>query len=224
MGASSVRIEEVLAGVPPFDALLDGQRRALARECQLVRLRARDVLLGDGEASNRAYILLSGHLNRSLFTPDGSRIIVNSTGPVRTFALTAAFESGPHAGFIEAEADSEVVGVPAPAVRELFSLNASFALAVAHSMARSSLYQTQVIQELLFPVPMRVARHLLASMDAAGRVRIESKAELAGKMATRPETLSRALASLKKSGLIAMDGRELRVTDPQALRAFCSAH
>lgn len=221
-GSASATIpREVLAQIQPYSVLDDVQLDWLADRCRIRTLGMREVLLQDGSVVTNAYILTKGYLMRSIYSPEGACVLLNDTHPVTSFGCAAAFHMGPHVGMVEAARPSEVITVPLDAIKKLFEESPVFALAMARVLAQSSVRQTEFVRELLFPVPVRVARFLCRRHDAGASAELEmSKTSLAEMLATVPETLSRALGSLRSQGLVEVNGRVVRILDIGALRAY----
>jgi CRP/FNR family transcriptional regulator len=82
------------------------------------------------------------------------------------------------------------------------------------------------VEELLLPVPARLARYLLALADEqlvppAQTVRLPtSKRELAARLGTVPETLSRTFERLKRGGVLRInsDHEFIEIVDAEKLR------
>ncbi len=214
-------IVDTLGSVAPYDALGEGRLVRLAEECRVRRLDRHEVLLHDGAQLKSTFILTRGYLVRSIGTPEGRSVRLNDTHPVTSFGCAAAFDATPHVGVVEAAEQSEVITVPLVRVRGLLEECAPFALAMARTLAHSSVRQTQYVRELLFPVPVRVARLLCRRCEETGGVVLEmSKSGLAEMLATVPETLSRALGTLRDQGLLEVQGRTVHVIDADGLRRY----
>lgn len=221
MPTNHERIQEILKQAQPYAVLSDAERAALAPSCRELHLEPHEVLLHDGAVPTCAYILAQGVLTRSLVTADGKSVLLNYTRPITSFACASLFGSGSHLGVIEAAAPSLVVTVPGDALERLVASNPDFAVAMVHNLARSSIRQTEALYDLMFPVPVRVARLLCRRADKTGSVELDmSKASLAEMLGTVPETLSRALATLRREGLIEVDGRTMCINDLGKLRIY----
>ena len=219
--AEAALVRDVLAGIRPYDVLDEGGIARLVGASSVRRLAAHEVLLHDEAPVTSVFILTKGYLTRSLCSPDGKRMLLNNTYPVTSFGCAAAFNDRPHVGVVEAMRPSEVVVVPIGAVRSLLEENPTFALAMARSLAHSSVRQTEFLRELLYPVPVRLARLLCRRLEGSGSVELAmTKTSLAEMLATVPETLSRALGTLRSSGLVQTDGRTVRVLDETGLREY----
>lgn len=217
----SLCVRGVLAGVAPYASLAPALLEELADACRVVGLAPREQLLHDGQRATSAYVLVGGCLTRSLLTADGKTVILNYTRPVTSFGCASVIDGSAHVGVVEAREPSCVVAVPMEQITAALEASPAFALAMAHSLARSSVRQTEAIRELMYPVPVRLARLLCAHVDASGAVQLEmGKATVAEMLATVPETFSRALATLRTKGLVETNGRDLRVPDLQALRRY----
>jgi CRP-like cAMP-binding protein len=219
--AAPTCIADVLAATEPFCALSPDGRSELAAACRVRTLPRQAILVADGSVPTCAYILTRGHLTRSLVTSEGRRTLLNDTRPVTAFACTSAIDGSPHLGIVEAAAPSEVLFVPAAKLTDLLRRDPAFALAMTQKLARSSVHQTQTLLELMYPVPVRVARYLARAVGVDGHGELSvTKATLAASLGIAPETLSRALAALREDGLVDVAGRDVRVLDRKRLAAF----
>lgn len=218
---ASSRVTDALAGVAPFSALDEGSRDRMAQSCRVLSLDAHEVLLRDGQIPTNVYILMEGCLTRSFVTLEGKGVILNHTRPVTAFCCAAAVDGSAHIGTVEAWEPSTVVAVPIAAVARALEKSPAFAVVVARNLARSSVRQTETIRELMFPVPVRLARLLCRRAEGDGAAELDmSCAALAEMLATVPETLSRALGVLKRRGMVEVSGRHVRVLDEVALRSY----
>jgi CRP/FNR family transcriptional regulator len=96
-------------------------------------------------------------------------------------------------------------------------MNGRFGTLQAHLLVMLN----QRIEELLLPVPARLARYLLDLCSEQGNPSqcrlVVTKHELAARLGTVPETLSRTLNRFVGGGLIAMRGNALAVLNRPAL-------
>lgn len=218
---SASDVSGVFAATAPFSALDERARERLARRCRVLSLAPREVLLHDGEVPSSIYVLTDGCLTRSFVTLEGKGVILNHTRPVTTFCCAAAVDGSAHIGTVEAREPSVVVAAPVSAIAHALEENPPFSLAVAQCLARSSVRQTEAIRELMFPVAIRLARLLCRRTGEGGSAELDmGRADLAEMLATVPETLSRALGTLRRRGLVEVSGRHVRVLDEAALRSY----
>lgn len=221
MPVNYARALAALEQVAPYNALDRADLEQLAQGCRELHLEPHEVLLHDGDIPTCTYVLVEGALTRSLVTPEGKSVLLSYTRPVTSFACSCLFAHGSHLGVIEAAEPSTVIVVPGEQIKRLVAESPSFAVAMVHRLASSSTRLTASLYELMLPVPVRVARFFFRHADKEGSVELEmSKGSLAEMLGTVPETLSRALATLRREGLIESDGRTVRVVDLDKLRTF----
>lgn len=223
MRRSAEDIARALGGTPTYGALPEPALRGLAGGCRVLELAPREVLLHDGRIPSGAHVLVRGLLTRSLVDAQGRAVLLNRTRPVTAFATACALDGSPHLGVIEAQEASEVVLVPLAPLKRALAENPAFSLAMVQALARSSVHQTRAIRELMFPVPVRLARLLCQVAGEDGRVPADlSRVDMAEMLATVPETLSRALGTLCAAGYVETSGRggAVRIRDAAALRAY----
>ena len=200
MPINHAHVHAVLEQTAPYAALTPGELDFLAQRCREIRLEPHEVLLHDGVVPTCSYILAEGALTRSLVTADGKSVLLNYTRPVTSFGCACLLNASPHLGVIEAAAPSLVIAVPGDALEQLIAKNPAFAGAMVRKLAGSSVRQTEALYDLMFPVPVRVARLLCRRADRSGSVELDmSKASMAEMLGTVPETLSRALARVSSA-------------------------
>ena len=97
----------------------------------------------------------------------------------------------------------------------------SSALRIIATMAQLLVLLNQRVEELLLPVPARLARYLLDLCSEQGTPRTArlpiAKQELAARLGTVPETLSRTLNRFVAGGLVAVHGNSFEVLNRAAL-------
>ncbi|MEZ4676413.1 MAG: helix-turn-helix domain-containing protein [Caldilineaceae bacterium] len=108
----------------------------------------------------------------------------------------------------------------AEAVRRLLVTHPEVAIHVIENIADRVISLVSLVADLsLHSVETRVARMLLdeATEDVMARRRWATQTELAARLGTVPDVLSRALRSMVDAGVIEMNRHEIRVLDRQTL-------
>jgi len=215
---------------------------ALAGVARLRRLPKGEVLFLAGQQCEGFYVVAQGRVKVFQISPQGREQILHVVGPGGSLAEAAVFadriagsqaagEAGGRTYPASAEAlePSAVVFFPRPDFAQLLRARPELALNLIGSMAQKLREFAGLIEELsLASVQVRLARYLVsrvpvASAQQAGWIELDlSKGALASRLGTVPETLSRSLASLSEQGVIAVDGRRVRVLNPQALREIAA--
>lgn len=211
---------DVLAGVSPFSLLNEDELGRLVAASRVVRLASHEVLVDDGEIIDTSFVLVEGHMKRHLVVEHGRRMLLNDTYPVTPFAFAASHTLTPHVGRIEAAQASTLVAVPASSIDDLLGGNAAFARSMVGMLARSSARQTQTLLELMYPVPVRLARYIVRNARDGVCDPALSKSALAEMLGIAPETFSRSLATLCEKAGVARDGNLIRIVDERKLREY----
>src|SRR5665647_2805891 len=188
-----------------FIQLDDAQLARIAAIARPVLLPAEHTLFLQGDPASAFYLLSEGRLKVFKLLRDGRTATIRHVEAGQTFAEAALFRE-------EYPSSTEMLTEPQVAVNLL--------AAMAHLLGLLN----RRVEELLLPVPARLARYLLALADAqleppavrpaaAGKpasprvVKLPtSKRELAARLGTVPETLSRTFDRLKRAEVIRMSG------------------
>lgn len=218
-------LASTLRAFPMFGAFDDDQFRELARAMQPLELAPRQLLFQRGDAAEHFYIVLEGSVRLVLQSRDGQEKVVERLGPGQSFGEALMFLAAPAfpLAAIALEA-SRVLAVPSQAFRTLLRESPDTGMRMLADLSRRLHAMVREIEDLtLESATRRLTRHLLGHATDApegGAVVTldETKQQLASRLAMKPETLSRILRSLSDAGMIAVDGRSIRVLDAARLR------
>ena len=178
-------------------------------------------LLREGEAPDFLHVIVEGSVE--LFAESGGReTTVEIIRPVATLILAAVIRDEVYLKSARTLTPSQILMIPAEAVRGVFSRDASFARAIVTELA---LRYRDVVRSLkdhkLRTSAERLANWILETDRAqggSGRIVLpHDKRTLASRLGMTPENLSRSLANLAAHG-VAGSGREIVITDRTALQ------
>ncbi|NLE23711.1 MAG: Crp/Fnr family transcriptional regulator [Actinobacteria bacterium] len=203
-----------------FGHLDDAQLHRLAEVAQSRRMGAEETLFLQGDATDAFYLLAEGRLKVFKLLRDGRTATIRHVEPGQSFAEAALFHDTYPAS---TETLTECLLYRFDKQRMLTLLLAEPRLAVDLLAAMAELLGllNRRVEELLLPVPARLARYLLARADeqlepaATGSATPEvprvirlpvTKRELAARLGTVPETLSRTFDRFKRAQVIRMSG------------------
>jgi CRP/FNR family transcriptional regulator len=212
----------VIRKAPVFSQLDDRTLRVFVEQCQTIRVKAGAQVLRPSQPADRFFAVLSGQVKIYKLSPRGDEQILHLYGPGETFgeaAMWAKIDFPAHAQAVE---DARLLVVPRETLRRALADNAELAMGMMAGLSAKLREFNLLIERLsLMEVPARLAGTLLQLAEKAGSpsFRLEqSKRELAAQIGAVPETLSRALAKMKKQGVIQVKGSHIRVLDMDALR------
>ena len=181
------------------------------------------ILFLEGETAAAIYYLEFGWVKVIKSSLDGREQILRFMEPGETFNELSVFANKTNPATAIA---LEAVGVwliPREAVRQLLVTNPEVAAHVIENIADRVIQLVTLVADLsLHSVEARVARMLLndATGDVLTRRRWATQAELAARLGTVPDVLSRALRSMVEAKLIEMNRYEIRILDRQALETL----
>lgn len=180
-------------------------------------------LIRESEPADFLHVVVEGGVE--LYAgANGRETSIEIVRPVSTFILAAALRDAVYLMSGRTVENSLVLMVPAESVRSIFERDHIFARAVVRELsARYRAVVKSLKNHKLRNAVERLANYLLRlneDQGGNGGLALEiDKRTLAALLGMTPENLSRAFASLKAYG-VAVNGREIRLTDLDALRAL----
>src|SRR5450756_502839 len=206
-----------------FAQLDDEQLARIAAIARPVLLPAEHTLFLQGDPTSAFYLLSEGRLKVFKLLRDGRTATIRHVEAGQTFAEVALFHEE-YPSSTETMTDCRLYRFDTQEALQLLLAEPQVAVNLLAAMAHLLGLLNRRVEELLLPVPARLARYLLALADAqlvppavrpaaAGEpasprvVKLPTiKRELAARLGTVPETLSRTFDRLKRAEVIRMSG------------------
>ena len=186
-------------------------------------------LFAEGEAAAVFYLLAEGSVKLCKVSPDGKEKVLHFVRPSETFAEAAFFGDGKYPAEARALEKGEVLFFPREAFMGLLERNPRFSLNLIISLSLLLRRFARQIEELSFAeVPARLAAYLLdlaakKSTTYQGKTYLEldmKKGELASRLGTVGETLSRAFRKMKEEGVLEVEGSRVVIMDMPRLKGL----
>ncbi|HEY6873381.1 MAG TPA: Crp/Fnr family transcriptional regulator [Geobacteraceae bacterium] len=181
-----------------------------------------EALFSDGEPANGFYLLATGSIKLCKVSPDGKEKVLHFVHPAETFAEAAFFGDGKYPAEARALEKGDALFFPKESFMGLLERNPRFSLNLIVSLSLLLRRFARQIEELTFAeVPARLAAYLIdlaakKSTTFQGKTYIDldmKKGELASRLGTVSETLSRSLKKLKEEGIIDVEGSRVIIHD-----------
>jgi CRP-like cAMP-binding protein len=200
-----------------FAQLDDEQLARIAAIARPVLLSAAHTLFLQGDSASAFYLLAEGRLKVFKLLRDGRTATIRHVEAGQTFAEAALFHDE-YPSSTETMTDCRLYRFDTREVLGLLLAEPQVAVNLLAAMAHLLGLLNRRVEELLLPVPARLARYLLVLADAQleppavlpASPRVvklpTSKRELAARLGTVPETLSRTFDRLKRAEVIRMSG------------------
>jgi CRP-like cAMP-binding protein len=216
-------VMRLLAAAPFFQGL-DRATLELVAQNAIERLYEPDQLaILEGEPPAGLFIIQWGRLKASKMAIDGREQILELLGAGDLFNAVSVFANQPHPATVTALEPSKIWMIPQEAMLQLLDTNPRLARGVIQSLARRVLHLVALVEDLsLRSVDARLARLLLEkSVDGViTRRRWATQTEIAARLGTVPDVISRSLHKLANQGLIQMDRRAIRILNLPKLVAL----
>jgi len=192
-----------------------------------------ETLFSEGEEATGFYLLLSGSIKLCRMSADGREKVLHFVKPCETFAEAAFFGDGKYPAEARAMEAGEVLYLPRQGFMELMSHNPNFAFNLVVSLSLMLRQFARQIEELSFAdVTSRLASFLVrraaegsTSFDGITYIDLGiKKGELASRLGTASETISRTLRKLKDEGIIEVQGNRVVVHQMEKLQKMSERH
>lgn len=222
---------DLLRRCPLFAGLKDEELRRIRAIANLKHVGKREILFSDGEEAKGFYVILSGKIKLFKISPEGKEQILHIVSAPDAFAEAALFLEGSYPAFAEALTDSQLLFFPKRDFIQLIERNPKLSINMIVSLSHFLRRFASLIEELsLKEVSSRMAKYLIdlsirLSKEGKNSKEVEldlSKTQLASKLGTISETLSRTLAKMKAKGIIDVKRNRILILNHEALEELAS--
>lgn len=203
-----------------FEALAAKQLEVLASKARRHTISAGETIFLEGMPSSGMWIILEGQVKIFKLSFDGHEHILHLLGPGDSFNDISALDGGPHPANAAALSSVCACSISSEALQEAIMADPELAMTLIAALAGRTRSLVRQIEDLAFySVTTRLARFLLEQMDnPALNGPVITRTAIAAHLATKPETVSRALGTLEKSGVICADRQRITVKRADLLR------
>jgi CRP-like cAMP-binding protein len=217
----------ILRRLPLFTDLSDHELRLIAENVSRLRYEAGATIFSEGDPCHELLIVEDGTVRIVKLASNGRQQLIGIERRGNSLAEVPVFDGGRYP--VSAEADSAVslLRLPADNFRWICVKNPEMSLKVFKVLGHRLRHLVSLVEDLSFStVRGRLIAHLLHLADESGRVTsrgiqfdlVENNEELAARLGTVRELISRNLGRLHGAGLIEMSRRKVRIPDPTVLR------
>jgi CRP/FNR family cyclic AMP-dependent transcriptional regulator len=221
-------MQSIDKSIPFFGLLEPDDRRKMEARAVRIRIRKGQTVIESGSHSRDVYFLIEGELRVLLFSPDGKEVSVRTLRPGQMFGELAALDGMPRSATVVAAVPSVVVLLKSTDFRACLATSANAALWLAEDLASQIRTLTNRLFELAaLNVRNRLHCELLRLAAVAGQAGnhavirpFPTHAELANRIGTHREAVTRELRELARIGLVAQGARSLTVLDIDKLSSL----
>jgi len=218
------QIKTALRRLRHFAELPEEVQQTIAASASPRRFNAEQVIYVEGEPADFIYILESGWVKATRMTREGREQAMMFLRPVDVFGDIAAFAGTPYPGTVVALENTDVWVVPAKTILDLIPRCPELAAAVIRHLSGRVLHYISLVEDLsLRSVEARLANTLLryAELQDGQFVVLRRKwttfDEMAARLGTVRDVLSRALKTLEGEGLLKVEKHSITLLDPKRL-------
>jgi CRP/FNR family transcriptional regulator len=188
-----------------------------------------ETLFSEGDVANGFYLMASGSMKLCKVSPEGKEKVLHFAHPGETFAEAAFFGDGRYPAEARAMEAGEAIFFPKEGFMGLLERNPRFALNLIISLSLLLRRFARQIEELSFAeVPARLAAYLIdlslkKSTSFQGKTYLDlemKKGELASRLGTVSETLSRTFRKFKEEGIADVSGSRVTILDMARLKGI----
>jgi CRP-like cAMP-binding protein len=219
---------DLLRNVPIFSELSDADITTLARVATRRKYPKDTVVFFENEEGDFFFMILEGRIKVTILGDDGREVILSILGPGDFFGEMALLDNEPRSATAIAVEDSELLSLHRHDFQSVLADNRSIMSALIKILAsRIRKANHQISTLALLDVYGRVARVIVDMAREEGRrlkdgriaFRRATHQEIANRIGTTRETVTRMLKDLERQGMIHIEGREI-IVQPDFEKVF----
>ena len=210
-----------LQRVALFSDLSATELAAIAAEVSVSRQAAGQIIFAEGDRGGDLLIVSEGKVKVVRMAASGRHQLIAIEGPGSTLGEVSLFEGGPYSATAIALEPSVLIRLRGDRFKRLCLAHPEVAFKVIQVLGHRLRHLRRLVEDLSFAtVRQRLIAYLLRLAEDSVFVLHENNEELAGRLGTVRELVSRNLGRLHGEGLIVMGPRRaVTIPDVELLRA-----
>lgn len=218
---NGINIRKILRELPLFSGTAPRHLGELARASRCVTFQKDQTIYRAGDAANKIYLLLSGQVKVALLGNRGNEKVIDVIEAGETFAEAELFGAHPYRASALAVKPSRVLSIGGEKLGHAMATDSDIALRIMRKLAKRQMeMEAELAANHYCSSSQRLLSYLLSLADPSHEHAEEtvvtltvSKQLLASRLDMQPESLSRILRNLFKSGLIKVERRRIRLNN-----------
>jgi CRP-like cAMP-binding protein len=203
--------------MPLFADLNEAELQALAQRAVERRFAAGETLFWEGEPCAGIFLILEGSVTIFKTSPGGREMVLAIESAPNTVAEVPLFDGGPYPASVRAVEPVVSLFLNKAEFQHLCRQYPEIALKVLAVVGRRLRHLVGVVESMTFgSVTQRLARLLLEASNQTGKNEFDlplTHQELAARLGTVREVVSRNLARFRAEGILRMEGRRVQILD-----------
>jgi CRP-like cAMP-binding protein len=224
MDTTQFDLPRYLSMLPLFQDMDQAELLRLSEGSKLRRLGRGDPVFHMGDPCNEFHVAVSGQIKLFAISPAGQEKIIEIVGPGNSFGEALMFTNKPYIINAQALTDTLVLSVSKASLLREIERDTRFCMRMLAGLSRRLHGLINDVQAYSgHSGAPGVVGCVLREMPDDGDLRVVlpvSKAAIASRLSMTPEYFSRVLHELEGKGLIEIDKREIRISDPKRLSEF----
>lgn len=220
---------DALSQTALFGELETTDLRALAERAVETRLARGEILFVEGDEARGLYVIVEGAVRAFRESLEGREQVIHVETAGATIAEVPVFDDGRYPSTVAGEEDSVLLFIDKRDVRRLCLDHPQIAISALKLLAGRLRRCAALVEQLsLHEVDERLARLILSEARARGQRQARSitveliltNQQIASRIGSVREVVSRALARLQQNGLISVEGRRVTIPDEEVLKSY----
>lgn len=207
-----------------FHGLSEASLSQLADHMTLRKFERGEALFWEGDPCSGLHIVEKGSIKLFRVSPQGRQYIVRVMQEGDTCNEVPAFDGGTNPVNVEALEDTTAWVVEAEAVLDLMRKDPFFMELIVENLTKMMRHLVHLVSELAFyQVTHRLARLIreLPDGELSGEANVRvTQDQLAARLGTVREVISRSLKELERSGAIRVENRRIHIQDADVLQQW----
>ncbi|MCW5965599.1 MAG: Crp/Fnr family transcriptional regulator [Bryobacterales bacterium] len=214
--------EQTLAQIPMFSSLDAGERATLASLAIERHYQPGALLFTEGMPCDGLYLIGAGIVKIVKTTSSGREIMLALEAAPATVAEVPVFDGGPYPASVMAVRETTAYVIPKPDLHRACREHPEIAMKMLRVTGQRLRQLVTLLQAVTFgSVRQRIARQLIDWQAEFGEGEFSlplSHEELAMRIGTVREVVSRNLSRFQAEGFLVIERRKVRVLDAEGLR------
>ncbi len=206
-----------LAQIPLFASLTETEVQALGQRAVERRFAPEEMLFWEGEPCAGIFLIIHGSVKIFKTSPGGREMMLALETAPSTVAELPLFDGGPYPASVRAVEPVVALFINKSEFQQVCRQYPEVALKVLAVVGRRLRHLVGVVEAMTFgSVTQRLAKLLLDAAKQAGKTEFDlplTHQELASRLGTVREVVSRNLARFRAEGLLRIQGHQVSILD-----------